>query len=95
MFRMNFFKKWASPVLSLVLLFSLAANLIPQSVIAQGNVSSPYETIVTGKDGRQLLETIPFVPAKLDGAPSASTGAPPGWTRAVWAWYDLRASASV
>jgi hypothetical protein len=67
MYKLDFQKKWVSFILSLLLIFSLAVNMLPQTVLAES--ASPYEKIITDPSGRQLIQAIfPLPPQKMEEA---------------------------
>ena len=64
MYKVDFQKKWVSFILSLLLIFSLAISVVPQTVLAES--ANPYEKIVTDPSGRQLIQAIfPMPPPKI------------------------------
>ncbi|HJX68779.1 MAG TPA: fibronectin type III domain-containing protein [Dehalococcoidia bacterium] len=68
MHKVDLQKRWASLTLSLLLIFSLAVSLAPQTVLADAGQElhlSPYQKIVTDPSGRQLIQAIfPMPPSK-------------------------------
>jgi transcriptional regulator CtsR len=60
MYKVDFPKKWVSFILSLSLIFSLAASIVPQTVLAES--VSPYEKNITDPSGCQLIQVIFPVP---------------------------------
>jgi len=63
MFKTCFQKKLASLILSLLLIFSLAAALVPQTILAES--VSPFQEIITDERGNEItMATFPVAPPK-------------------------------
>jgi hypothetical protein len=68
MHKVDVQKKWVLSILSLLLIFSLAVSLAPQTVLADAGQEvhlSAYQKIVTDPSGHQLIQAIfPMPPSK-------------------------------
>jgi transcriptional regulator CtsR len=63
-YKVDFPKKWVSFILSFLLIFSLAASIVPQTVLAES--VSPYQRIIADESGNQITMAIfPVAPPKI------------------------------
>ena len=67
MYKLDFQKKWVSFILFFLLIFSLAVDIVPQTILAES--ASPYQKIITDPSGRHLIQAIfPVAPQKIQAA---------------------------
>jgi hypothetical protein len=67
MYKVDFQKKWASFILSFLLIFSLAVSIVPQTVLAES--AGSYQKIITGESGNQInMAIFRVAPSKIEVA---------------------------